>query len=163
MQDNKLIKSLVLNAQLGNNSAFEQLYQITIDQIFLLILRLTGNQKDAEILTKKTYVNAWVDISKKDELLSFTKWLKRVAARTVIEEKSRNQKPDGSETIEHFAQSSFENCIIDLGLNEKLVFILHDVENFSIKEISQLIGLHEKEVKNMLINTREQLIRLVEA
>lgn len=162
MQDNKLIKALVLNAQLGNNSAFEQLYQITIDQIFALILRLTGNPNSAEMLVKKTYVNAWLDISKKDEFTSFAYWLKKVAVKTVVKEKIDNDASTISELDFLFSKSPLEKYIQELEFNNKLVFILHDLENFSVEDISKLMELPEKEIKKILVTTRDHLINLIE-
>lgn len=161
MQDNKLIKALVLNAQLGNNSAFEQLYQITIDQIFALILRLTGNPKTAETLVKKTYVNAWLNISKKDEFTSFARWLKKVAVKTVVKEKIDNDSSTISEP-DFLSKNPVEKYIQELEFNNKLVFILHDIENFSIEDISKLMGLPDKEIKKILVSTRDHLINLTE-
>ncbi len=161
MQDNKLIKALVLNAQLGNNSAFEQLYQITIDQIYALILRLTGNPNTAETLVKKTYVNAWLNISKKDEFISFASWLKKVAVETVIKEKINNDAAN-RELDFMFSNSPIEKHIQELEFNNKLVFILHDIENFSVEDISKLMDLPDKEIKKILVTTRNHLINLTE-
>ena len=114
MQDNKLIKALVLNAQLGNNSAFEQLYQITIEPIYVLILRLTSNTSSAEILTKKTYVNAWQKISKKDEFSSILSWLKKIAIETVLADKSIENKSAGILDVKILGDNPFEKYIQDL-------------------------------------------------
>lgn len=163
MQDNKLIKALVLNAQLGNNSAFEQLYQITIDQIYALILRLNGNPKTAETLVKKTYVNAWLNISKKDEFTSFASWLKKIAVKTVFREKIDNDASiDDEELGPLLSKSPLEKYIQELDFNNKLVFILHDIENFSVEDISKLMGLPDKEIKKILVTTRDHLINLTE-
>ena len=162
MQDNKLIKALVLNAQLGNNSAFEQLYQITIDQIYALILRLTGNPNATEVLVKKTYVNAWLNISKKDEFTSFAAWLKKVAVKTVIREKIDSDGSTDEELGLLLTKSPLEKYIQELDFNNKLVFILHDLENFSVEDISKLMELPEKEIKKILVTTRDHLINLTE-
>lgn len=162
MQDNKLIKALVLNAQLGNNSAFEQLYQITIEPIYVLILRLTGNTSSAEILTKKTYVNAWQKISKKDEFSSILSWLKKIAIETVLADKSIENKSAGILDVKIFGDNPFEKYIQDLEFRNRLIYILHDIENFSFEEISKLSGISDNEIKSLLVNTRENLINLTE-
>ena len=53
MQDNKLIKSLVIESQLGNNSALGQLYKITIEQIYALTYGLPANHLMQKQLLKK--------------------------------------------------------------------------------------------------------------
>jgi len=162
MQDNKLIKALVLNAQLGNNSAFEQLYQITIEPIYALILRLTGDPSSAEILTKKTYVDAWQKISQKDEFISILSWLKKNAIETVLAEKSEDKKSTGAMDEKFFQDNPLEKYIQDLEFQNKLIYILHDIENFSFEEISKLSGISNVEIKTLLVNTRENLINLTE-
>ena len=162
MQDNKLIKALVLNAQLGNNSAFEQLYQITIEPIYVLILRLTGNTSSAEILTKKTYVNAWQKISQKDEFSSILSWLKKIAIETVLADKSIENKSAGILDVKFFGDNPFEKYIQDLEFRNRLIYILHDIENFSFEEISKLSGISNDDIKTLLVATRENLINLTE-
>lgn len=162
MQDNKLIKALVLNAQLGNNSAFEQLYQITIEPIYVLILRLTGNTSSAEILTKKTYVNAWQKISKKDEFSSILSWLKKIAIETVLADKSIENKSAGILDVKILGDNPFEKYIQDLEFRNRLIYILHDIENFSFEEISKLSGISNDDIKTLLVTTRENLINLTE-
>lgn len=162
MQDNKLIKALVLNAQLGNNSAFEQLYQITIEPIYALILRLTGDTSSAEILTKKTYVNSWQKISLKDEFTSILSWLKKNAAETVLAEKSEEQKTVGVKDNKFFQDNSLEKYIRNLEFRNKIIYVLHDIENFSFEEISKLSGISNDEIKTLLASTRDNLINLTE-
>ena len=162
MQDNKLIKALVLNAQLGNNSAFEQLYQMTIEQIYALTLRLTGEAYFAEALTKKAYVNAWQKISQKDEFVSFATWLKKIAAETILQEKIEFVKDEKAAEDNSLFNDPFEANISDLELKNRFVYILHDIEHFSFEEISNLLGNSEEEIKTLLVNAREKLINLIE-
>lgn len=163
MQDNKLTKALVLNAKLGNNSAFQQLYQMTSDQVYALIFRLTGNQTAAENLTKKTYVNAWQKISEKDEFTPILNWFKKIAVKTFIDEKNELEKlPENKLDEELFEHNSLEKIIQEQTYNNKLVFILHDIENLSLEEISKLTNFTEKEIKSLLVETRENLIKLTE-
>jgi RNA polymerase sigma-70 factor (ECF subfamily) len=162
MQDNKLIKALVLNAQLGNNSAFEQLYQITIQPVYTLILRLTGDSSTAEALTKKTYVNSWQKISQKDEFTSILDWLKKNAVETVLAEINGNQKTAGVINDKSFQDNPLETYIQNLEFRNRLIYILHDIENFSIEEISKLSGISDDEIKNLLASTRDTLINLIE-
>lgn len=162
MQDNKLIKALVLNAQLGNNSAFEQLYQITIQPVYALILRLTGESSTAEALTKKTYVNSWQKISQKDEFTSILDWLKKNAIETVLAEKNGIQKTARVIEDKYVQDNPLEKYIHGLEFNNRLIYILHDLENFSFEEISKLTGISDDEIKNLLANTRDTLINHLE-
>ncbi len=163
MQDNKLIKALVLNAKLGNNSAFQQLYQMTLEQIYALILRLVGDRSSAENLTKKVYVNAWQQISNKDEFMPILIWFKKIGIKTVVDEIGIEKKPsDNQSRNELLDLHPLENAIQKLDFKNKLIFILHDIENFAIEDISKLSGITSKEIKSLLVETRENLIQLTE-
>lgn len=172
MQDNKLIKALVLNAQLGNNSAFEQLYRMTVQAIYALIMRLTSNSSVAEKYTKKTYINAWQRISQKEENLSFANWLKKIAVKTILEESSKNKAAQNggginaqnlNETDMNFISSHpLDKLIGNLEFNNKLVFVLHDLENFTYEDISGILGISVKDVRALLIKSRENIIILSE-
>lgn len=172
MQDNKLIKALVLNAQLGNNSAFEQLYQMTVSKIFILSLRITSNKVLAEHFTKKTYLNAWKSISLKSEDIAFLPWLKKITVETIFtskdssEEAAKIDKQNGEHLNEieqnFFNGSSLERYISQMPTIEKSIYILHDIEHLSYREISKLLGISVEEVKTKLVQTREHLIKLTE-
>jgi RNA polymerase sigma-70 factor, ECF subfamily len=163
MQDNKLIKALVLNAQLGNNSAFEQLYQMTVEQIYALNLRLTGSPSIAQTMAVKTYLNAWQKISQKDEFSSILSWLKKITVETVLNEKAEGQKTSEKKSEDKFfTDNPLEKYIQELDSKNKIVYILHDIENFSFEEISKLSGISNDEIKTLLAQTREKLINLTE-
>jgi DNA-directed RNA polymerase specialized sigma24 family protein len=55
-----------------------------------------------------------------------------------------------------------ERYIQDLEFRNRLIYILHDIENFSFEEISKLSGISDNEIKSLLVNTRENLINLTE-
>lgn len=161
MQDNKLIKSLVIDAQLGNNSAFEQLYKVTVELIYALTYRLTGQSSYAETITKKTYVNAWQNISQKNEFTSFANWLKKISAKIIIQEEKDFKPAKESAEDSHFYSNALEKHIRKLEFRNRLVYVLHDLEKFSLEEISKLIGISEDETKTILVSTREHLINLI--
>jgi DNA-directed RNA polymerase specialized sigma24 family protein len=169
MQDNKLIKALVLNAQLGNNSAFEQLYQLSVGKVFILLLRLAGNSKSASELTKKTYVNGWQQISEKSENESFLQWIKKVAVETAVanmdlsDNSEANSKNKSKFDEEFFKSNPLEKDIQELDFRAKIVFVLHDIENFYFDDIAEQVLIPAADVKKLLKNAREKLILLSES
>lgn len=173
MQDNKLIKALVLNVQFGNNSAFEQLYQLTIESVYALILRLTGASSHAEKLSIKTYVNAWQQISEKDESISILDWLKKIAVETYLSdsltdtessEQAGTDKKAIDETLEKiYGEYPLEKYLQELDHRSKLIFILHDIENLLYDEISEFLSISVEEIKTLLVSSRENLISLLES
>jgi DNA-directed RNA polymerase specialized sigma24 family protein len=165
MPDNKLIVSLIENAQGGNNSAFENLFQMSIDKVYALLLRLSGSSAAASELTTKTYVEAWQKISQKDPEELFNVWLKKVAVDTLLANKkivkdSGKQKTLSAHDQEFFGNNTLEGNIQKLELMEKVIYVLHDIEKFDIEEIAKKSDKSIEEVKNSLVDCRNKLISL---
>ena len=74
-KNNKFIRTLVVNAQHGNNAAFEQLYQMNVDRIYALLLRLTAHKTYAENITQRVFVKAWQKLALVREDFAFASWL----------------------------------------------------------------------------------------
>ena len=55
-----------------------------------------------------------------------------------------------------------ESHILSLPQDDRIIIILHDIEGYSYKEISNFFeGLEIDEIKSKLINTREYLINKI--
>ena len=123
--------------------------------------RLTGQSSHAETVTKKTYVNAWLYISQKNEFTPFASWLKKISAGIVIQEEKDFKPAKESAEDSHFYSNTLEKHIRNLDFRNRLIYVLHDMEKFSLEEISKLIGISENETKTILVSTREHLINLI--
>ena len=51
--------ALVRRAADGERPAFDALYASTVERVYSICLRLSGNRAEAERLTQDTYVRAW--------------------------------------------------------------------------------------------------------
>jgi DNA-directed RNA polymerase specialized sigma24 family protein len=156
MEDNKLTKSLVRNAQEGNNSAFQQLYKMSIKRTFAFCYRLTGNLSNSEAITKKTYVKAWQIISQKDESISFVDWVNTLIASAVL--RDGNSSPESEFDKESLFSNPIEKRILKLAPIQRIIFVLHDVEKQEIEIISDVIGKSKLETNDLLIAARRNLI-----
>ena len=164
MPDNKLIVSLVENAQGGNNSAFENLFHMSIDKVYALLLRLSGSSAAASELTTKTYVDAWQKISQKDPDELFNVWLKNVAVDTLLANKKLVKDSGKQKTLssndQQFFGNPLEGNIQKLELLDKVIYVLHDIEKFDIDDIAKKSDKSIDEVKNSLVDSRNKLISL---
>lgn len=163
MPDNKLIVSLIENAQGGNNSAFENLFNMSVDKVYALLLRLSGSSTIASDLTIKTYVRAWQKISEKDPEELFQVWLNNVAVNTLLANQklveTKNQKESTDQDNEFF-NDVLETNIQKLDLLDKVIYVLHDIEKFDIEDISTISEKSVDEVRNSLTDSRNKLISL---
>jgi RNA polymerase sigma-70 factor (ECF subfamily) len=173
MQDNKLTKALVVNAQYGNNSAFEQLYRMTIESVYALLIRLTGDSSNAEKLSIKMYVNAWQQISEKEENTTVLSWFKKIAVETYLMDFSDSSESTNDDNAamqtkygaleKYYNEYPLEKYLQELDHRSRLIFILHDLENLTYDEIKEFLHIPIEEIRRIMINSREKLISLLES
>ncbi len=159
-QDNKLIRSLLENVKAGNNASFEQLYQMYSGRVFTLSLRLSGNTNFAEETTKEVFIRAWKQVAVIRKDLSFSSWLTGITVYTVLE-KLRDNKSGKflykKNDKKNYPLGDLDKEIISLPGNERLTFVLHDIENYSEKEIAELLLVKVEEVKTDLVSAQLKL------
>ncbi len=165
-------EQLVVRAQHGEVSAFEELYQLTCGRIYALCLRMCGDVHLAEELTQESYLRAWKKLTtfRGDSL--FATWLHRIAVNVVLGHHRtrlrRDERPAEAAELEAIpapgpsgdatAAVDLERAIARLPDRARLVFVLHDVEGFRHREIAEMAGMAEGTSKAQL-NRARQLLR----
>jgi RNA polymerase sigma-70 factor (ECF subfamily) len=175
--------TLVQAAKAGDLDAFEELVNRHERRIYTLARRITGNEQDAEDVTQETFLSALEHLAEFREEASFSTWLSRIATHAALKIiRKRKGLPtesldataedgalphpetiaDWRESPEQLAQRNETARLIDdalTKLNEghRLVFLLRDVEGFSVKETADALGLSEANVKVRLLRARLQL------
>jgi RNA polymerase sigma-70 factor (ECF subfamily) len=178
---------LVRRAKGGDLTAFEELATRHEARIYTVARRITGNEHDAEDVTQKAFLSAVENLDGFREEASFATWLQRIATHAALKvvRKRRglpmvsleaNTEPqEGYDTVAHpeFIADWRESPVqlihrketlrlIDEALSlldekHRLVFLLRDVEGFSVKETAEELGLSEANVKVRLLRARLQL------
>jgi RNA polymerase sigma-70 factor, ECF subfamily len=174
-------------AREGDLDAFETLATRYDRQVYSLAFRILRNQEDAEDVTQETFISVLENLSSFREESSFSTWLLRIATYAAlkivrkrkglptISLESAIEPQEGYETVPHpefiadwkdspeaLVEQNETRRLIDEALarldeKHRLVFLLRDVEGFSIKETSEALGLSEANVKVRLLRARLQL------
>lgn len=178
---------LVRRAKDGDMESFETLVSRHERRIFTLARRITANEHDAEDVTQQTFLSALENLDGFRQEASVGTWLSRIATHAALKViRKRKGLPtvslednpgnlggdrpvplpqfiaDWRQTPEELAQRHETRRILEdaLGrLDEKhrAVFVLRDVEGFSVKETAAALGLSEANVKVRLLRARLQL------
>jgi len=178
---------LVRRAQDGDLTAFEELVGRHEQRIYTLVRRIVGQQQDAEDVTQQAFLSALENLAGFRGESSFATWLTRIATHAALKVirkrkglpteslEAATEEEDSYERIPHpeyiadwrqspseVAARSETQRLIDAalaGLDEKhrLVFLLRDVEGFSVKETAEALGLSEANVKVRLLRARLEL------
>ncbi len=179
--------ALVHRAKAGDVDAFEELTGRHERQVYTLALRMLRHEQDAEDVTQQAFLSALEHLKDFREDASFATWLLRIATHAALkiirkrkgldtvslEEATTPREPDEAiphpEFIADWRQSPAElvdrrevqrlldDALAQLDENHRMVFLLRDVEGFSIKETADALGLTEANTKVRLLRARLQL------
>lgn len=78
------VGELVRRAQTGEVTAFGILYEETVDRVYAVCLRMSGNTSEAEDLTQDVYVRCWEKLNLFRGESQFKTWLHRLTVNHVL-------------------------------------------------------------------------------
>jgi len=163
-------KQLIMQSKEGDQEAFGHLVLIYSDYVFSIVFRLVNIEADAEDITQNTFVKAWMKIRTYEATTSkFTTWLYTIATRLALDHiRKRKPKMELQENIE--SNMDFERDLenkelgelirrscSDLSEQQKLVFVLRDLEDLEVDEVVQITGFSEKKIKDNLYIARKKI------
>ncbi len=176
--------SLVLRAKEGEQEAFAELFDLHKKRVYSLCWRMTGDPAEAEDLYPGSFHAGFPEVGFLPGGSSFSTWLYRVAANTVLMQMRRrvpkqvpldepiemessfmsldterhDLKPTSS--IDQIALSS---AITELPQDCRQIFILHEVEGREHHEIAKLlrcsVGNSKSQLHKARIMLRNSLLR----
>jgi len=180
-------EDLVRQAKDGDLAAFETLTTRYERRVYSLALRILRQQQDAEDITQQTFLSALEGLDRFRGEARFATWLLRIttfAALKVIRKRkgldlvsleAATEPQDDSGDIPHpefiadWRQSpealvrrnevrqQLETALAELNEPQRLVFLLRDVQGFSVKETAAALGISAANVKVRLLRARLQL------
>jgi RNA polymerase sigma-70 factor (ECF subfamily) len=167
----------------GDRAEFARLVDAYSAPIYRLGLRMLGNEQDAEDILQNTFLSAFTHLSSFEGRSSVLTWLYRIASNEALMV-IRRGKPevnindnDSSDEIDDLSPSQFvdwgalpedillssegkralDAAIQNLPENLRLVFLLRDIQELSIKDTAEALGLTESNVKVRLLRARLSL------
>jgi RNA polymerase sigma-70 factor, ECF subfamily len=178
---------LVKRAQTGELDAFETLTTRYEQRVFSLGMRMLRHEQDAEDVTQQTFLSALENLNGFRGESSFATWLFRIATHAALkiirkrkglkmisleeatEETGQVDAIPHPEFIADWRQSPeqlvrkreirrlLDEALAKLDEKHRLVFLLRDVEGFSVKETAEALGLSEANTKVRLLRARLRL------
>ena len=158
-ENTNYVNYLIDLSQRGRKNAFFDLCEINLRTIFTLSYRLTSNYKLAQEVTLSSFKEALDEIKSYSNRESFVVWLMKITVKKTVHALNENEfvDKDFSEKRENLAE--IERLILNLPAMERVVFVLHDLSGFSIKEIINYFqGYSEDDIKTKLLETRYKLM-----
>jgi RNA polymerase sigma-70 factor, ECF subfamily len=166
--------SLLARAQAGDVAAFEQLSGAYADRLFMLLLRLLGDQAEAEDVAQEVMLRAWQGITRFQGRSSYFTWLYRIAvneANRALEKKARRppgvsltpdelqlpapQAADPSRQAEQRElRLALGQALAELPPPLRTAIVLRDVEGLSTQEAADIAGIGQAAFKSRLHQAR---------
>jgi RNA polymerase sigma-70 factor (ECF subfamily) len=164
--------TLVQQAQAGNPTAFETLYEVHLGRVYALALRMLRDTRAAEEVTQDIFVRAWEKLGKFEGRSSFGTWIHRLGVNVVLGELRSTQRREARvEPVEDPAmferelkeampetKMDLETAIAGLPDGAREILILHDIEGYKYREIAEMSEIAEGTVKSQL-NRARRLVR----
>ncbi len=158
----------------GDTNAFVYLVRRYQRMIFSLVVKMVGNEAEAEDITQEIFIKVYQSLSKFREDSKFSTWIYRVACNFCFSylRKSResvvslneeitlvSECSDFEEQLENAAKEEriqwLDAVLNELPAEELWVVTLYYKENVSVHEISEITNLSESNVKVKLYRTRK--------
>lgn len=141
---------MIQSALQGNNSALEQLFNMNLPKVYTLAFRLTANLKSAELLTETVLVEAWKQLSYLRDDATFSSWISSITVYQCLKYLREDENPQHFEMPQLPSKSPLEKTILSLSKNERVSFVLHHFEGYSIDEVSDLLAISRTEAESTI-------------
>lgn len=178
-------QTISLNAlKNGDREAFARLVDDTSAQIYRTVVQILANEQDAEDVLQETYLKALKALPEFEGRSSLSTWLHRIAVNEAlmllrkrkvpllsVEESgpfNSEEESEGMEIVDFCclpenelitgeSRRFMDQAIQQLPETLRTVFVLRDLEGFSIQETAEVLKLSESNVKTRLLRARLRL------
>lgn len=158
-------------AQQGDVDSFETIYKTYFSACYRTVYRICNNQVVAQDIVQEIFIKVLKSVSQYQFKGSFSGWLKRIAICAAIDHINSHNKislvPDQEhgllESNDLFDLNWLEACsdltylLNQLSVTSRTVVLLHEVEGYNHKEISQFYQKSESFSKVTLSRAYAQL------
>ncbi len=168
-RESKLIKKI----KKGDQRAFKKLYDVYADYSLRTAYGITGNQADAADIVQEVFIKLYRNIHLFDMKRPFKPWFYQLLvneARRYIGKKAKQAISVESEELLDYLHTGtedevdfedLENALDKLEENHRTVLILKYLNDFTEKEIAEILELNLNTVKSRLYKARRKLKTLM--
>jgi RNA polymerase sigma-70 factor, ECF subfamily len=177
---------LIAAAKTGRRAPFGELCERHVKKVFRVIYRIMRNREDTEDAVQDCLLNAFAHIKDFDERSRFATWLTRIAINAALAKLRKNRwkqevpmhepnpaselewhgeiqddAPDPEEIYRFRERREILNtAILGLPPRPRSVVELHQLQEHSLKETAQILGISTAAVKAGMFHARAALRRM---
>lgn len=168
------MEELIRKAQKGDKNAFtDAILQIRNDLYKIAKTRISSDD-DIEDLIQDTMIETYKHIKKLREPEKFKMWVIKILinkCNKLYKKKYRKDISIDEYNLEKYIilnsqkdiedDLNFYHLIKDLKYEERIVLVLHYMEQYSVKDISKILKINENTIKTHLYRSREKIKKIL--
>ncbi len=179
-----MAKILGFSSKRADQAHFERLLQPHLEQLYRLAYRFTGNSPDAEDLVQDLLIKIYPRREELKQVEKLRPWLARVMYNLFIDHKRRHSRSpvhlavdnagdeEGGgpldqlasesagpedETARHIDLTHLQASLEQLSDDHRLVLMLHDIEGYTLEEMTAIVECPIGTLKSRLHRARARL------
>lgn len=164
------MEELIKKAQKGDKNAFTDIILQIRNDLYKIAKTRISSDDDIEDLIQDTMIETYKHIKKLREPEKFKMWVIKILVNKcnkLYKKKYRNDISIDEYNMENYiilnSQKDIEDdlnfyyLIKKLKYEERIVLVLHYMEQYSVKDISKILKINENTVKTHLFRARERI------
>ncbi|MDR0971774.1 MAG: sigma-70 family RNA polymerase sigma factor [Bacteroidales bacterium] len=177
MKDDKSLKDLIQLCKDNDLLAQEKIFNLYKDKLFAISMRYASSKEEAEDMLMESWLKIFsninsfiIDKNYKDYL--FFAWIKKITINNAINYYYKNKKYNTTEVVMDdimekdvdifqkdyaFSQEELMFCIEKLPRYIRIIFNLYAIDQYSNKEIAEILNTTTNSVKTSLYKARKFL------
>ncbi len=161
---------LIEEAKNGNKEAFTSLIMEIENDLYKIAKTRISNEADIDDVIQETMIEAYRNIRKLREPKKFKKWVITILVNKCNRIYKRKYKKDVSideyDLDKYIVSNNYKNIDDDLNFysllkqlkyEERIVIILYYMEQYSIKDIKEILKMNENTVRTHLFRARKKI------
>lgn len=164
----------------GDTNAFVYLVDNYKNMVFSLAFKMTKSREEAEEVSQDTFIKAYKNLKKFKGDSKFSTWLYRIAYYTSLDAIKKNKNTNSTfdinevtfnqiKAVEHILEGIerkertkvMDACLQKLPDEERSIIWMFYYDELSLKEIIEVTGLSEANLKVKLHRARKKLLTIV--
>lgn len=171
----------------GDQQAFAELVDLYQDKLYHMAYRMLSNRQEAEDVVQDTFLRVYKNLDRFDETLKFSTWIYRIATNLCIDRLRKRKQTysldaesqdyeglDGysmipsddrtpeSELILSDTQRIIHQAMESLPPKYKTVMMLRYIQDLSLQEVGDILGMPVTTIKTRVHRGREFLRKKLE-
>ena len=167
-------QALVEKCKEGHSSSQYELYELYVDAMYNVGMRMLRNKEDAEDIVQESFVSAFKNLSSFNYESTFGAWLKRIVINKSINYLKKKQLPvvpmevhefhlkdETPEVTEAVDIKKVKQGIEKLPAGYKQIINLYLIEGFDHIEIGEVLGISTSTSKSQYHRAKKKLVELI--